>query len=333
MIPTIFASLPVVWLAIAGLGPGIGSGAGVVDEERVSEARALAFLAREVPRWSRENRCFSCHNNGDAARALFEARRAGFRVPDDALADTTAWLARPSGWDHNGGEGPFSDKRLARVAFTAALATATRTGTNRDRAALDRAAILLAQDQAGDGSWSVEGEATPGSPAAYSHVLATFLARESLTAADPVRFRPAIDRADEWLARRELITVADAAVGLMATMPVAETSASAARRRAALELLGRAQADDGGWGPYVTSPPEPFDTALVLLALARRGDSTERVSRMVSRGRAYLIACQREDGSWPETTRPAGGTSYAQRISTTGWATLALLATSDAMRR
>jgi hypothetical protein len=48
---------------------------------------------------------------------------------------------------------------------------------------------------------------------------------------------------------------------------------------------------------------------------------------MIARGRAFLIATQRDDGGWPETTRPSGGTSYAQRISTTGWATLALLAT------
>jgi hypothetical protein len=48
---------------------------------------------------------------------------------------------------------------------------------------------------------------------------------------------------------------------------------------------------------------------------------------MIARGRGYLIASQDEDGSWPEMTRPPGGTSYAQRISSTGWATLALLAT------
>ncbi len=46
-----------------------------------AEARAVAFLSREVPRWSRENHCYSCHNNGDAARALYQASRAGIRVP------------------------------------------------------------------------------------------------------------------------------------------------------------------------------------------------------------------------------------------------------------
>ena len=38
---------------------------------------------------------------------------------------------------------------------------------------------------------------------------------------------------------------------------------------------------------------------------------------------------QEADGSWPETTRPPGADSYAQRISTTGWALLALLSIPD----
>lgn len=37
------------------------------------ESKAIGVLQREVPKWSRENGCFSCHNNGDAARALFAA--------------------------------------------------------------------------------------------------------------------------------------------------------------------------------------------------------------------------------------------------------------------
>jgi hypothetical protein len=46
---------------------------------------------------------------------------------------------------------------------------------------------------------------------------------------------------------------------------------------------------------------------------------------MMTQGRSYLVVQQTEEGAWPETTRPSGGESYAQRISTTGWATLALL--------
>lgn len=72
--------------------------------------------------------------------------------------------------------------------------------------------------------------------------------------------------------------------------------------------------------------PEPFDTALVLLALV--AETGERASESIARGRKLLLESQREDGSWPETTRPAGQRSYAQYVSTTGWATRALLATA-----
>src|SRR5947209_16193452 len=55
-------------------------------------ALPISFLTREVPRWFRKNKCFSCHNNGDAARALYHAVRLGFAVPRKALADTSEWL-------------------------------------------------------------------------------------------------------------------------------------------------------------------------------------------------------------------------------------------------
>src|SRR5580704_3046901 len=85
---------------------------------------AVDFLAREAPRWFRENHCFSCHNNGDAARALYVASEKGYRVPPSALADTTRWLLAPAKWDTNRDNPGFSDKKLARIQFAAALTQA-----------------------------------------------------------------------------------------------------------------------------------------------------------------------------------------------------------------
>src|SRR5712692_3193613 len=103
------------------------------------EDRALAYLSREVPRWSVENKCYSCHNNGDAARALYVAARLSHPVPAKALADTSRWLTHPDRWDHNGGEGPSSDKGLARIQFAAALVEALDAGLVKDRRALAQA--------------------------------------------------------------------------------------------------------------------------------------------------------------------------------------------------
>jgi hypothetical protein len=323
------------WLAgvltVVAILPG---GAKAEDAGPAPEARALGYLAREVPRWSRENGCYSCHNNGDAARALYAAVGAGEPVPVPALADTTRWLAEPERWDHNGGDGPFSDKRLARLQFAAALASALAAGQVADRRVLVRAAGRIVVDQAADGAFPLEGGDVLGSPATYGRPLATRVLRDTLQAADPAQFRAAIERADRWLVASRVEGLLDAA----AVLPVVSEPGAAAlpgadaRRRDCLDLIRRGQSTDGGWGPYPSSPPEPFDTAVVLLALVRSepGEPGEPPLRaQIGRGRAFLIATQNPDGSWPETTRPAGAESYAQRLSTTGWATLALLATRE----
>jgi hypothetical protein len=60
--------------------------------------------------------------------------------------------------------------------------------------------------------------------------------------------------------------------------------------------------------------------------------SALEVKAIIDAGRRYLILEQSSDGSWPETTRPAGDESYAHRVSTSAWATLALLQTASRAR-
>ena len=116
----------------------------------------------------------------------------------------------------------------------------------------------------------------------------------------------------------------DASVSLLASA-VATRRPPAPRQDRCLELIAHAQDKDGGWGPDAFSPPEPFDTALCLLALSKC-EPTTRLKGMIARGRTFLITEQLDDGSWTARPRPPGNVSYAERISTTGWATMALLA-------
>jgi hypothetical protein len=306
-------------LALAMLGQG--------DEP---EGKAVAFLAVEVPKWSREHRCFSCHNNGDAARALYRARASGLGFDGKALDSTTDWLERPEAWDRNGPEGPSSDKRLARIEFALALATAFETGRTEALVPLRRAAARVAAEQGGEGSWPVEDGGGAGSPATYGRPLASAMAVRVLRTADEALYAKPIARAVEWMRAERVADVPTAAASLLIERldPGPENRPATVAR--GLDFLRKAQARDGGWGPHIDSPTEPFDTALALIALAPfRSDAA--VADSVSRGRNALIAMQVDDGSWPETTRPPGGQSYAQRISTTGWATLALLASRPAI--
>ena len=59
------------------------------------EQRAVEYLSHEVPNWNRDNHCHSCHNNGDAARALFLAARRGYPISRDVVVDTVTWLSAP----------------------------------------------------------------------------------------------------------------------------------------------------------------------------------------------------------------------------------------------
>jgi squalene cyclase len=289
------------------------------------EVRALAYLAREVPRWHRENQCYSCHNNGDATRALLIAMRRSYPVPGDFLKEAAAWLARPEKWDENKGEPGFNDKSLERIQFAAALVAALDTGAIKDRAVLRKAAECLTQSQRPDGSWQIGVAGSIGSPVTYGATLATAQAMRLLESADAKRYQSAIGRASQWIMKIPARNVVDAAACLMA-LDGKSTVDARDKQLQCIKLIRTAEAKGGGWGPYVNSVPEPFDTALVVLALSHREDKSG-ARDMATRGRAFLVSNQQPDGSWVETTRPAGARSYAQRVSTTAWATIALIDT------
>ncbi len=288
------------------------------------EESALGWLAREAPSWPEQNRCFSCHNNGDAVRALYTARRLRYPVPSYAMAATNEWLQDPARWDTLPGNPAFSDKRLARIQFAAALADGCEAGVLRGRDAALEAARSLLPLQHADGYWPLDGGDVLGNPTTYGIPLATAMCVRTLRTARKLHpgaagagLEASIERACRWLGGRKLSSTLDGAAALLAL---------ADGRPEAREYLLRAQSSSGGWGPYPKSPVEPFDTAVALLALAPLSKDAETTGA-VRRGRYWLLQEQLPDGSWRETTRPPGAQSYAQRVSTTGWAALALLAT------
>jgi hypothetical protein len=146
-----------------------------------------------------------------------------------------------------------------------------------------------------------------------------------LIRSDADQYQVEIDRANDWLRRAEPRTILDSAGILwgLARGGDPEAGSSITRR---LETIRQGQSQRGGWGPYLTSPPEPFDTAIVLLGLSAL-PPTDATQKMIAAGRQYLFDTQLPSGGWPATTRPAGMESYPQMISTSAWATLALVMT------
>ena len=307
------------------------AGSAAADPPATAESRATAQLARWVPAWPAEEKCFSCHHSGVAAGSLYAAVRLGHKVPDKALEETTRWLSRPEKWDPKREGGAPTDQALVRIQFGAALAEALDAGVLKERRPLLDAAKLIAADQREDGAWRVNAEGSLGSPTTLGSALATHLARRVLVKADARAHADAVGKADCWLRQVEAKSVPDTAAVLLALEGADDREASARRQRC-LDVLRKGQDRRGGWGPYATSAPEPFDTALALLALSRY-PKEEGVKEMIERGREYLIGAQEKEGHWPETTRPAGAVSYAQRTATSGWALQALLATGGSASR
>jgi len=290
-------------------------------------AKGVAFLQAEAPRWRKDNQ-----HHGDAIRAMLEASSRGYDI-GDTLAETLNFLKKPAAWDQYKAPPGLDDRRLTHVQFAAALAVAERLGKAASTD-LAEAAKLLVADQAADGSWSPEQTPGLGAPATYGPVLATWLARTSLIGSGMQPDNFTIVQADRWLRGLTVENVFDASSLLLALDLTGDVMADGLRRTA-LSIVRTGQAANGGWGPEADAPPQVFDTALAVLALsalnvepriARSTYRPEELAEAIAKGKAFIESQQRPDGSWPETTRSAGQDSYPQRISTTGWALLALLA-------
>lgn len=314
LVASVFVTLAAAIVAAAQFSPPAETNAAIT--------KGVAYLRVEVPKWK---------NNGDATRALLVAGSRGFDV-GTSLDDTLTFLREPSKWDQNKMRDGLVDKALAHVQFASALAVANRVDKAPD-AALQAAAKLLLADQKADGSWTLESGQTLGSPVTYGATIATWAARATLIESGKQPDDFVVVQADKWLLGLTPENVLDASAIILGLGQTSNVMADALRAKC-LSLVREGQAPSGGWGPYVAAPPQVFDTALAVLALAtldiepRLARATYRPDELkdaIAKGRAYLVSQQKTDGSWPETTRPAGQDSYAHRISTTGWALLALL--------
>ena len=284
-------------------------------------AAGVAYLRSELPK----------SRNGDATRALLEAGARGYDL-GTSLDETLNFLKQPSTWDQHKAPSGFDDKRLLRLQFASALAVAERHGKAASTD-LAQAAKLLVADQSADGSWTLDQSPGPGSPATDGAILATWSARTSLIASGMLPDAFTIVQADRWL-RGLTVESVDEALSLLLALDLTGDVMADGLRRTALSIVRTGQAASGGWGPDPTTP-QIFDTALAVLALsalnvepriARSTYRPEELLEAIAKGKAFIESQQRPDGNWAETTRPASRESDAQRISTTGWALLALLA-------
>ncbi len=297
--------------------------AGAIEPTELDKAiqRSIHYLAVEVPQWQKENDCASCHNQGDASRALIEAHRQKLFNGQSSLQTSIDWIGQPGHWELNRGLPEANDPTLSNLQFASTLLAAHKVLRPMPDA-VKQAAEILAPLQQNDGAWIIAGGSQFGSPLTHGPILLTGQATSILKAAESPKFVAQARRAEQWLREQSPRNTIEASSLLLISSELGWVHPQASR---CLQIIFQSQSDAGGVGPYAIAQDENFDTALAVLAVDKSPRNPAN-TKFQDNAVKYLLSMQGEDGSWSETTRPSGTESYAHRISTTGWALQALLA-------
>jgi hypothetical protein len=298
--------------------------------------RGLNFLVQDAAQWRKDRSCSTCHHGTMTVWALCEARRQGYDVDADTLTDTVKWT---------------KDRLLARIdqprdtrpgwsmvntpaiyLSVMALSVPGQEAVSADE--LKRIGEHLLRHQEADGSWAWSSAPPQNRPPPHfeSDEVATLLAYVALGPQVPAnpkevsKVRDASTKAAAWLAKTKPSDTNQAAA--LRLLRRARDGEPAKPPQPEIDnFLGR-QNRDGGWGQVRDLPSDAYATGQALYFLSLAGVKSNRAE--IQRGVAFLLANQKEDGSWPMTPRAHPGAKPAANpvpITYLGsaWATLGLM--------
>ena len=307
-------------------------------QARRATERGLAFLRQDATKWRKERQCSTCHHGTMTVWALSEAKSQGYDVTAEELAEAVKWTRERllNGLDLPRDKRPGWSMVSTPALYLAVMALSVPKQTAISAGDLKRIAGHLLRHQEADGSWAWS-SAPPKNrppPVFESDEVATLLAYAALgprVPADPKEksdARAGRERAAAWLAKAKPTDTTQAAA-LRLLVRVLAGEPEKARRPAVDGFLGR-QNKDGGWGQLAGAPSDAYATGQALYVLGLAGVGRDRAE--VRRAVAFLVAAQKEDGSWPMTPRAhPGATPAANTVPITyfgsAWATLGLMRT------
>ena len=290
--------------------------------------RGVTFLAKDALAWKREHNCASCHHAGLVVWAMHEAKQCGVAVDEPVLAELTKWMAE-SGEGKTGVPRPEGrPKALNTKAVYFALALGAKSQPDElSQEGLKRLLKTIKEDQTENGSWSAWPETRPpmfGGSDDSMTALATFAL--SLNTASDESTKAVRDKGVQWLASTK--TDDDPQSIAMRLVLWWRVGRSIEECEPLVQRIKERQNTDGGWAQAANMSSDAWATGQALYALAHSrippGDP------MVERARTFLIKSQRDDGSWPMTSRPTkpGGEGSKSLIPITGagsaWAVIGL---------
>jgi hypothetical protein len=305
------------------------------EEGRRAVERGLAFLEKDAAKWRKEHECSTCHHGTMTVFAYSEAKSRGYEVPPETLSETVKWAKeRLERIDQ-----PRDPRPGWKMVSTPAIYLALMARCVDKQAAvgaddLRRISGHIIRHQEDDGSWAWSSAPPINRPPPFfeSDEVATrlaCLALERCVPDDPGKaseVRESRERAAAWLARTGPGDDTQAAA-LQMLMEVRPGDPVETVERGSSRLLER-QNGDGGWGQLRDLPSDAYATGLAMYALSLVGLKSDRAE--IRRAIAFLVASQREDGSWLMKSRAQpGATPYKNPVPIvyfgSAWATLGLI--------
>lgn len=292
--------------------------------------RGLAFLAKDALAWKKEYNCASCHHAALVAWALREAKQRGCSVDEPVLAEMTKWVAESGDGKTSLPRPPGIPKALnvKPVWFALALGADDKPDAV-SQTGLKRLLETVKSDQTETGAWASWPETRPpifGHSDENMTVLATLALLPAVAAGDDSA-KVARDKSVEWLATTK--SDDDAQSVAMRLVLWQRLNRPANEIASLVQRIRERQDADGGWSQSTEMSSDAWATGQALYALSHTNLKPDDSS--IARGRAFLIKTQRDDGSWPMTSRPTkpGDAGAKSLIPITGagsaWAVLGLV--------
>jgi hypothetical protein len=291
--------------------------------------RGLGFLAKDALAWKAEHNCASCHHAALVVWSMREAKQRGHAVDEPVLAEMTKWVAE-SGDGKTGVPRPEGIPKAlnAKAVYFALGLEADPKPDDVAQAGLKRFLNTVKDDQLDNGSWAAWPDTRPpifGKSDESMTALATLALLPA--AAEDEGAKSARDKAIRWLA--ETKSDDDPQAVAMRLVLWQRVGRPVQEWEPLVRRIKERQNTDGGWSQAQEMASDAWATGQALYALAHTGVKPD--DPLVARAQAFLIKTQRDDGSWPMTSRPTkpGGEGCKSLVPITGggsaWAILGLV--------